>query len=176
MGVYGMSGATGKGPYRHQTAKWKGALAVACGDAIFGDTSDLDTDSIPFDKPAASFVGSVDHGTTQASFKALFRGYSEVRRTTAQTAIGTDATDGAILATGEFTKPCTALLSAAIPGAMVGPAQGVSTTTLSSTNVEIVTNVSRAIGVLTRGAIVGATELTFEIFPVTFDRGITAIA
>lgn len=176
MGVYGMGRATGKGPYRHQTANWKGALAVALGDLVFADTGDTNSASAPYDKTASQFNGSVDLGTTQAAFKALFRGVSEVRRTTLQTSDGTDATDGAILATGEFTFPCAALGSAAIVGAYVGPAQGVDATHLSSTNVMIVTNVSRAIGKLTRAAAVGAVELTFEVMPATFDGGVSAVS
>lgn len=176
MGVYGMAGATGKGPYRHQTANWKGALAVGCGDLVFHDTGDVNTASIPYDKTASQFAGSVNHATTQAAFKAVFRGISEVRRTTLQTADGSDITDGAILGTGEFTKPCTALLTAAIVGAYVGPAQGISATTLSSTNVEIVASVSGAIGKLTRAAPVGATELTFEVMPATIDGGVVAVS
>lgn len=176
MGAYGLAGATGKGPYRKQTANWKGGLAVGHGDAVFKDTGDSNSAGANYDKSAASYTGATDHPTTQTSFKAVFRGYSETRRTTAQTADGSTTTDGGILASGEFTKPCAALGSAANVGAYVGPAQGGSATTLDPQKVEIVTNVSYAIGRLTRPAAVGATELTFEIHPATFDGGVQAVS
>jgi len=176
MAIKGMAGETGKGPYRHQTANWKGGIAVGYGDAVFTDTTDTNAAGIQYDKGAASYVGATDHATTQTSFKAVFRGYSAARRTTLQTADGTDVTDGPILANGEFTKPCAALGSAAQVGAYVGPAQGISTTTLDAQKVEIVASVSKAIGRLTRPAIVGATELTFECDAATLDGGEVAVS
>lgn len=174
MGIKGMAGETGKGPYRHQWAIWKGAIAVGYGDAIYQDTGDVNGSSFPYNKPANLFTWSVDLATTQVNFKQVFCGYSEVRRTAAQTADGDQTTDGCILGGGEFTKPCAALGSAAVVGAWVGPAQGAGNT-LSATNVMIVTNVSRAIGKLTRPAAVNSTELTFECMPGTLD-GVAAIS
>jgi len=174
MSIKGMAGETGKGPYRTMSAIWKGALAVAIGDAVYADTGDTNSAGAYYDKSATNYTGATDHATTQGSFKAVFRGYSTVRRTTLQTADGTDVTDGPILATGEFTKPCTALGAAAHVGNYVGPAQGGSSTTLDPQKVEIVASVSGAIGKLTKEAAVGATELTFEIFPATLDGGVQA--
>lgn len=162
MGVYGMARATGKGPYRHQTALWKGALAVGHGDLIFKDASDH------YDKSAASYVWDTSLLVTQTSFKKLFRGVSEVRRTTAQLADGTDATDGPILATGEFTFPCAALQSAVYVAnnSWVAIAQGTGNT-LDPAKVVPTTVAAIAIGKLTKDAAVGATELTFELIPPT---------
>ncbi len=166
MGVYGMSRATGKGPYRHQTALWKGALAVACGDLVYKDGSDH------YDKSAAQYTWDTNLATTQASFKDVMRGVSEVRRTTAQTADGTDATDGPILATGEFTFPCAALNSAlyVATNTYITIAQGTGNT-LDPAKVVATTDVTLAFGKLTRDAAAGATELTFELMPATFGIG-----
>jgi hypothetical protein len=166
MGVYGMSRATGKGPYRHQKALWKGALAVACGDLVYKDASDH------YDKSAAQYTWDTSLLVTQTSFKKLFRGVSEVRRVVGQTADGTEATDGCILASGEFTFPCDALGSAlyVAHNTWVAIAQG-SGNTLNPAKVVPTTVAAIAIGLLTRDAAVGATELTFELIPPTFTDG-----
>lgn len=178
MPVTGMNRETGKGPYRHQTANWKASLAVNCGDLVFGDTGDTNAAGAPYDKTTSlGTFGAGTHSQAQVAHKALFRGVSTVRRTTLQTTDGTQVTDGTILASGEFTFPCAALGSAQKAGDLVGVAQGTGgAQTLSSTNVEIVSSVSNAIGKLTRAAPVGATELTFEIHPATFDGGVQAVA
>lgn len=160
MSQFGNNRATGKGPYRHQTAKWKGALAVAMGDLIYKDTSDH------YDKSAASYTWNTNLATTQAEFHDLFRGVSDVRRTTAQLADGTQNTDGCILASGEFTFPCTALGSAlyVAHNTWVTIDQGTGNT-LNPQKVIPTTDVTLAIGRLTKDAAAGATELTFEIIP-----------
>jgi hypothetical protein len=165
MGVYGMNRATGKGPYRHQKAKWKGAVAVAYGGLVYKDTSDH------YDKDAASFTWNTSLSQTQTDFKAAFRGVSDARRTTAMTADGDEA-DGCVLASGEFTFPCAALGSAAYVAkdTYVTIAQGTGNT-LDPNKVVITTNVALAIGKLTRDAALGATELTWEIMPATFTGG-----
>lgn len=177
----GMCRQTGKGPYRHQTALWKGGLAVAMGDLVYTDsiTPDANAAGQNYDKSAASGTafGAGTHSQAQVAFKAVFRGVADVRRTTLQTSDGSDVLDGPIIATGEFTSPCTALGSVAQIGAFVGPAQGTGgAQTLSPTNVEIVSSVSNAIGKLTHFGAVGATFLTYEIMPATFDGGVQAVA
>ncbi|HEY1191546.1 MAG TPA: hypothetical protein VGE74_28195 [Gemmata sp.] len=166
MGVFGMMRQTGKGPYRHQTALWKGALAVALGDLVYKDGSDH------YDKSAASYPWDTNLATTQASFKDVFRGVSTVRRTTLQTADGTDATDGPILASGEFTFPCDALGAAAYVAynsyVTIAKASG---NALDPAKVVLTTDITIAIGKLTRDAALGATELTFELLPATGPQG-----
>ena len=170
MGVYGMSRATGKGPYRHQTAAWKGALAVALADLCYKDASDH------YDKSAAQYVWDTNLLITQTSFKKLFRGVSEVRRTVAQTADGTQATDGCILCSGEFTFPCDQLAAAlyVAHNTWVAIAQGTGNT-LNPQKVVSTTVAAIAIGLLTRDAAVGAVELTFELIPPTFTDGAQAV-
>jgi hypothetical protein len=177
----GMCRQTGKGPYRHQTANWKASLAVAMGDLVYMDSITPDSNAAGqyYDKSAAigTNFGAGTHSQAQVAFKTVFRGVSDCRRTTLQATDGSDTTDGPILATGEYTFPCTALGSAAEVGAFVGPAQGTGgAQTLAAAQVEIVVSVSNAIGKLTRFAAVGATYLTFEIMPVTFDGGVQAQA
>lgn len=166
MGVYGMIRQTGKGPYRHQTALWKGALAVACADMVFKDASDH------YDKSALLYTWDTSLLVTQTSFKKLFRGISAVRRTTLQLADGTDATDGPILASGEFCFPCDALGSAlyVAHNSWVAIAQGTGNT-LNPQKVVPTTVAAIAIGKLTRDAAVGATELYFEVNPPTAPDG-----
>lgn len=165
----GMARSTGKGPYRHQTALWKGALAVALGDLCYKDASDH------YDKSAAQYTWDTNLATTQASFKDVFRGVSDVRRTTLQTADGNQNSDGGILASGEFTFPCAALGSAAYVAynSYVTIAQGTGNT-LDPAKVVLTTDVTIAIGILTRDAAAGATELTFELLPATGPHGAIA--
>ena len=163
MSIFGMHRQTGKGPYRLQTALWKGALAVADGDLVYKDASDH------YDKSAAQYTWDTNLATTQASFKDVFRGVSTVRRTTVQTSDGTQATDGGIYASGEFTFPCAALGSAAYVAHnnYVTIAQG-SGSNLDPAKVVLTTDVTLAIGKLTKDAASGATEVTFELMPATF--------
>ncbi len=168
----GPSYSTGKGPYRMQTALWKGALAVAVGDLVYKDTSDH------YDKSASQFTWNASLATTQGDFHDVFRGVSQVRRTTAQTADGTQATDGCIACTGEFFFPCAALGSAAYVAkdTYVTIAQGTGNT-LNPQKVVITTDITLAIGKLTRDAAIGATWLAFEIQPVAgLSTGIPAIS
>ena len=172
--VTGMCRQTGKGPYRHVTALWKGAHAVAMGDATFIDsiTPDANSAGQQYDKSAGDSVlfGAGTHSQAQVAFAAVFRGIADVRRTTLQTSDGTDKTDGPIIATGEFTMPCSSLGSAAQAGAYVGLAQGSGgAQTLNPQQVEIVNSSANAIGKLTEFAAVGSQYLTFDItgFTVT---------
>lgn len=160
MSLKGMNRSTGKGPYRHQTAKWKAATAVAMGDLVYRDADG-------YDHSAADFTWNTNLATTQGDFQPLFRGVSDVRRTTAQTAAGDQNSDGPILASGEFTFPCAALGSAAKPGDYVTIAQGTGNT-LDPKKVVVTATASLAIGRVTRDAAIGATELTFEAMPETF--------
>lgn len=152
--------STGKGPYRMQTALWKASLAVAVGDLIYKDASDH------YDKPASSITWNATLAATQEDFHDTFRGVSMVRRTTAQTADGTQATDGCIACSGEFFFPCTALQSAlyVANNQWITIDQGVGNT-LNSQKVIGTTVIALAIGKLTRDAAVGATWLAFEIVP-----------
>lgn len=163
----GVNNETGKGPYRHQTANWKGSTAVNVGDLVFADTADLNAAGNPFDKPAGSLTWATDLLTTQRLFAPRFRGVSTVRRIAGQTAAGDQVTDGAILATGEFTFGCAALGSAALVGSLVAPAKA-SGNALDPQRVVITTDPTIAIGKLTRFAAVGATFLTFEVLAPTF--------
>lgn len=162
MSVFGMCRQTGKGPYRHQTAKWKGGVAVAMGDFVFADAGDSN-----YDKPISSLTWNTNEATTRVDLQPVFRGIADVRRTTAQTADGTEVTDGPILCSGEFTYPCAALGSAAKPGDLVGPEKA-SGNALENQKVQVVSAANEAIGKVTRHAAVGATELTFELYPETF--------
>lgn len=163
MSLKGIYNETGKGPYRHQTAKWKAAIAVNCGDLVYRDSAD------GYDKPAGSFAFTTDLATTQANFKPAFRGVSTVRRSAAQLTDGTQATDGPVLGTGEFTFPCAALGSAAVVSntSFVTLAKQ-SGSLLEPQKVVLTATASLAIGKLTRDAAVGATELTFELIVPTF--------
>lgn len=159
MAVAANSRATGKGPYRHQTAVWKGALAVAVGDLVYRASDG-------YDKPASSFAWDTDLATTLAALRPLMRGVSDCRRTTLQTADGTDKTDGSILGEGEFTFPCAALGAVAVPGNLVTLAKQ-SGNAIEAAKVVITTTAAHAIGKVTRDAAVGATELTFELIVPT---------
>lgn len=163
MSVYGMARSTGKGPYRHQWCKWKGGVAVNVGDLCFRDAAD------GYDKSAASFTFVTDLATTQAGFKPAFRGVSEARRVAGQLADGDQAADGNILSTGEFTFPCAALGAAAVVSAtsFVAPAKQTGSF-LEPQKVVLTTNPALAIGKLTRDALAGAVELTFELIASTF--------
>lgn len=169
MSVFGMSRQTGKGPYRHQTALWKASLAVACGDLCYKDAADH------YDKSAALYPWDTNLATTQASFKDVFRGVSTVRRTTAQTTDGNQNTDGNLLASGEFTFPCAALGAAVYVAynSYVTIAQGTGNT-LDPAKVVLTTDITIAIGKLTRDGAAGATELTFELLPATGPQGAAA--
>lgn len=161
MPSVGPSFSTGKGPYRMQSANWKASLAVAVGDLVYKDASDH------YDKSAAEYTWDTNLATTQASFHDVFRGVSQVRRTTAQTTDGDQVTDGCIACTGEFCFPCAALGSAAYVAkdTFVTIAQGTGNT-LNPQKVVITTDVTIAIGKLTRDAAVGQTFLWFEVVPV----------
>lgn len=168
----GPSYSTGKGPYRMQTALWKGSLAVAVGDLVYKDASDH------YDKSAAQYTWDNNLATTQASFHDVFRGVSQVRRTTAQTADGTQATDGPIACTGEFAFPCAALQAAlyVASNTYITIAQGTGNT-LNPQKVVATTDITLAIGKLTRDAAVNDTWLWFEIQPVAgLSTGIPAIS
>jgi hypothetical protein len=164
--IQGMARQTGKGPYRTQTASWKASLAVAMGDLVYKETSDH------YDKSASQFTWDTNLAQTQTDFKAVFRGVSNARRTTLQTADGSDVLDGPILASGEFFFPCAALAAALYVAnnqyVTIGQGTG---NTLNPALVVPTTNVSLAIGKLTRDAVVGATGLYFEIMPATFTGG-----
>lgn len=166
MPQFGMHNQTGKGPYRYQTSNWKGGLAVDDGDFVYKDASDH------YDKSAAGFTWNTNIATTQADFKAVFRGVSTCRRTTAMTADATQAPEGGILASGEFCFPCAALESAVYVNAAgyVAIAQGVGNT-LNPQKVVYTATVGIAIGKLTRDAAIGATSLVFELMPATFTGG-----
>ena len=114
------------------------------------------------------------HSQAQVAAKAVFRGIAETRRTTLQTADGTDKTDGGILATGEFTSPCAGTGEPPQIGAFVGIAQGVGAQTLSDSNVEIVNSASNAVGILTEFAAVGQTFLTYQLIPQSPEGGVQA--
>jgi hypothetical protein len=155
---------TGKGPYRHQAANWKAALAVAAGDFVYQDTADTTAAGAPYDKSASAFTWTTDLATTQTNFKAKFKGVSTVRRTTGQTVAGTESTDGTILGSGEFCFPCAALGAALVPGSYVGLAANGSA--LDPAKVVSVATSALAIGKLTEAAAIGATRLTFELMPL----------
>ena len=160
MSLYGVYRETGKGPYRYQWCKWKGGVAVNAADFVFRDAAD------GYDKPAGVFPFTTDLPTTQAAFKLAFRGVSATRRVAAQVADGTQSTDGPILAGGEFTFPCAALGSAAVVSAtsFVTLAKQAGNA-LEPQKVVLTATASLAIGKLTRDALAGAVELTFETFP-----------
>lgn len=149
----------------------KGGIAADLGDFLFRDTGDN------YDKPATSYTGATDHATTQISFKAVFIGVNQVKRLAIQTADSTRSESGAgACVSGEFIHPCSALGAAAYRGAYVGPAQGVSTTTLSSNTLEIVATVNKAIGRLAEDAPVGATSLKWLPYPVAYNGGVQAVS
>lgn len=172
MPDFGPSYSSGKGPYRMQTALWKASLAVAVGDLVYKDASDH------YDKSAAQYTWDTNLATTQASFHDVFRGVSQVRRTTAQTTDGTQGTDGCIACTGEFVFPCAALGAALYVSSntWVTIAQGTGNT-LNPQKVISTTDVTLAIGKLTRDAAAGATWLWFEILPALgLNSGLQTVA
>lgn len=154
-GVYRETGQHGN--YDQTQAVWKAAIAVNPGDLIFRDVADL------YDKPAGSYTWDTDLATTQGTFKDVFRGVSMARRLTTQLTDG-GISDGGILESGEFVYPCAALGSAAVVGALVGPAKQ-SGNLLESQKVAIASAVAGAIGVLSRDAALGALFLYFKISP-----------
>lgn len=162
----GMNRATGKGPYRHASAAWKASTAVAMGDLCYKDSSDH------YDKSAADFTWNASLAQTQADFKDVFRGVSDVRRTSSQAVAGTENTDGCMLVSGEFRFPCAALGSAAYVAynSYITIAQGTGST-LDPKKVVLTTDVTIAIGILTEDAAIGATELVFELLPATGPKG-----
>jgi hypothetical protein len=164
MGVHSNNRSTGKGPYRYQSAKWKASVAVNTGDLVYRAADG-------YDKPASSFAWNTDLATTLAALRPLMRGVSDVRRTTLQTADGDQGTDGGIIASGEFTFPCAALGSAAVPGDYVTLAKQ-SGNAIEAAKVAITATAAHAIGKVTRDAAVGATELTFELSVPTLQAAI----
>ncbi len=154
-GVYRQTGQHGNYD-KAGSPKWKGGVAVIPGDLVYRDANG-------YDQPAALYPWTTDLPTTAATFKDAFRGVSECRRTTQQTADG-DKADGGIDETGEFTFPCAALGAASPVGSLVGPAKDVGNN-LANQLVAITTVVAGAIGVLTTDAAIGATFLTFKINP-----------
>jgi hypothetical protein len=167
----GVNRQTGKGPYRHMTANWKAAVAVDVGDLVYQDPADT-VSGAPYDKPAGSVTWTTDLLTTQRLFAPLFRGVSEVRRVAGQTTAGTQATDGALLSTGEFSFPCAALGAAVIAGTLVTVAKATGNA-LDPKKVVATTDPTIAIGRVTEAAAVGATRLTFELLPPTFGGPLT---
>lgn len=168
----GPSYSTGKGPYRMQSALWAPAAAVAVGDLVFKSASDH------YDYSALLYTWDTNLATTQASFHDVFRGVSQVRRTVAQLQSGTQVTDGCIAATGEFCFPCAALVSAlyVASNTFVTIAQGTGNT-LNPQKVVSTTDVTIAIGKLTRDAAAGQTWLWFEVQPTLgIGNGLVAIA
>jgi hypothetical protein len=168
----GPSFSTGKGPYRMQSANWKASLAVAVGDLVYTDSSDH------YDKSAAQYTWDTNLATTQASFHDVFRGISQVRRTTAQTTDGSQTTDGPIACTGEFCMPCAALQSAIYPAynTWVTIAQGTGNT-LNPQKVVPTTDITLAIGKVTRPAAAGATWIWFEVAPaIGINNGLETVA
>ena len=155
--------------YETQATLLKGGIAADLGDLMFRDTDG-------YDKPADLYVGATDLATTQISFKAVFIGVNFVHRLAVQTLDSNRTESGAgVYVAGEFVFPCTALGSAASRGALVAPAQGVSTTTLNPKLVAITATANKAIGILSEDAAVGATNLKFTPMPVSFNRGVQAI-
>lgn len=164
--------ATGKGPYRVQTANWPAATAVAVGDLIFKSASDH------YDYSALLYTWDTNLATTQASFHDVFRGVSNVRRTASQLSAGSLPLDGGIFATGEFCFPCAALGAAlyVASNTYVTIAQGTGNT-LNPQKVVATTDVTIAIGKLTRDAAAGQTFLWFEVQPTLgIGNGLVAIA
>lgn len=165
-GVYRQTGQHGN--VDQSQAVWKAAIAVAPADMIFRDVAD------GYDKPAALFTWNTDLATTQGLFKDVFRGISTARRLATQTTDG-GITDGGIIETGEFVFPCAALGSAAVVGALVGPAKATGNN-LENQIVAIASAVAGAIGTLTRDAAVGQTVLYFKINPgLSIGRGVQNI-
>lgn len=165
-GVYRETGQHGN--YDMSIPVWKASIAVAPADMIFRDVAD------GYDKPAALFTWNTDLATTQGLFKDVFRGISMARRLATQTLDG-GMTDGMIIESGEFVFPCAALGSAAVVGALVGPAKATGNN-LENQIVAIAAAVAGAIGTLTRDAAVGQTFLYFKINPgMGVGRGVQAI-
>lgn len=164
-GIYNETGRHGN--YDQIAPRWKGAVAVACGDILYRDASN-------YDQPAGNYTWDTDLATTQASFHDVFRGISMARRLTTQAADG-DRQDGMILASGEFMFPCAALGSDAEVGSYVACAKATGNA-LESQKVAITATLGNAIGVLTERAVTGQTYLVFKIVPVlTEKRGVQAV-
>ena len=167
----GVQNDTGKGPVRIQWAVWKASLAVAVGDLIYQDPNDTQAvTGFYYDKSASNFAYTSTNAITLRAFKANFKGVSTVRRTTLQTTDGGQSTDGGIAASGEFTFPCAALGAMVPMGTYVAPYTN--GTTISNQQVQTTTDAMQAIGRVTRPALAGATQLTFEVEPYTFDGGV----
>lgn len=171
-GIPGQFRDTGKGPYRQQTANWKATYIVNAGDLCYLDTADTNSAGAGYDKSASYFPWAGSLLLTQTAFKAVFRGISAVRRVAAQTTDGTQTTDGGILADGEFTFPCLSLGSAVQANTFVTIAQNGVANSLNPALVAPTTNPMIAIGRVTQYAAVGATQLTFEVYPYGFDGGV----
>ena len=157
-GIYNESGQHGN--YDEAEPLWKAAVVVAPGDLIFRDTDG-------YDKPVSNYTWDTNIATTAGTLNALFRGVSMARRIAGQTADGGKA-DGLIIFTGEFTMACTALGTAAAPGALVS-FEDDGTSHIANQKVRVTATAGEAFGRVSRDAAVGATFLTFKLLtPLMF--------
>jgi hypothetical protein len=165
VGVYNETGQ--HGDYNQFEPVWKGGVAVAPGDLVFRDTDG-------YDKPVSNYAWNTNIATTAGALNILFRGVSMARRLTTQAADGGKA-DGMGIYTGEFTFPCTALGSAAAPGALVS-FEDFGNSTVANQKVRITAVAGEAIGRVSRDAAVGSTFLTFILLTPLMFGGPTAAA
>jgi hypothetical protein len=152
VGIYNETGQHGN--YDQWKPKWKAALVVNPGDFVFRDTDG-------YDKSVAAYAWNTNIATTSGTLNIIFRGVSMARRIALQLTDG-DESDGCILKNGEFCFPCTALGSAAAPGALVS-FEDSGSSTIHPQKVRITAVAGEAIGRVTRDAAIGATFLTFDL-------------
>lgn len=164
-GIYGETGQAGD--YDQWPCVWKAGLVVNPGDLVFRDVDG-------YDKPVSNYAWNTNIATTAAALNALVRGVSMARRLASQTTDGGVA-DGNALFNGEFCTPCTALGSAAAPGAYVS-VEDDGTSHVANQKVRITATAGEAIGRVSRDAPVGATFLFWKLQTPLLVGGPTAPA
>ena len=167
VGIYNETGQ--HGDYDQAEPVWAASTAVSPGDLVYRDTT------AGTDKPMSEYTWNTNIATTSGTANAVFRGVSMARRLASQTTAGGKA-DGNIIYTGEFTFPCAALGSAAVPGNLVSFAENAGGDGLENQKVRITATAGEAIGRVTRDAAVGSTFLTFKLLTPIIFGGPTAAA
>ena len=150
---------TGRGSPRDNTGcVFPASTGINAGDLLYIDSSGNN-------QPAINFPYLADLPSTQAAFKQVFAGVSEVKKLSTDTTVQTDASIGGVYTFGEFTFPCAALGAAYKRGTLIGPDYNAGGPNLLSSQVVPVNNFDLAIGVTTEDAPSGATQLTFQLLP-----------
>ena len=94
---------TGRGSPRDNTGcVFPASTGINAGDLLYIDSSGNN-------QPAINFTYLADLPSTQAAFKQVFVGVSEVKKLSTDATVQTDASIGGVYTHGEFNFPCAAL-------------------------------------------------------------------